>query len=318
MKRFFTMFIVLIFAGNLLINAQSDTTQPEKNWKIGGDAALTFGQTKLINWSAGGKSSISLNGNINIHADYKKDKHIWTNNLIMAYGMYQEEGDTRDKNDDKIDFVSNYGYQMAKHWYYSVTMGFKSQFDKGFPEDQDTLYNSKFFAPAYLTLGLGLTYKPNDNLQLIISPATYRVTFVSDQRLADAGEYGVDAAEYETKVINDSTFVLEKVKDGKTIRHEFGADLKFSYKIDIVKNVNFQTNLELYTNYLKNPQNVDVYWDNYLTFTVNSWLAAKLTTSLIYDDDISIRDAEGNSGPRTQFKQTFGLGLSYKFGYQKE
>lgn len=314
MKKIFTLSIALFIASIMILTAQDDAEPVQKPWKIGGDASLTFGQSALINWSAGGVSSISLNGQINFHADYQKDKILWTNNLIMAYGLYQEKDDDRDKNDDKIDFVSNFGYEMAKHWYYSFTLGFKSQFDKGYPEDQDTLYNSKWFAPAYTTLGVGLTYKPVENLQLILAPATYRLTVVNDQRLADAGEYGVDAAEYQ--MLPDSTFI--KVKDGSMIRHEFGFNMKFMWKVTIVKNVDFQTNLELYSNYLFEPQNIDVYWDNYFTFNINSWLTAKLTTSLIYDHDIMIADADGNTGPKTQFKQTFGLGLSYRFGHQKE
>ena len=47
---------------------------------------------------------------------------------------------------------------------------------------------------------------------------------------------------------------------------------------------------------------------------VNSWLSAKLTTGLIYDDNIVINDKSGNPlGPRTQFKEMFGLGLGIKF-----
>ena len=314
MKQLITLSIILLLVSATGLRAQDDTTKIEKPWKIGGDASLTFGQTSLTNWSAGGKSLFSLNGQLNFHADYQKDKLVWTNNLILAYGMYKEKDDEREKNDDKIDFVSNLRYQMAKSWYYSLTLGFKSQFDKGYPEDQDTLFNSKWFAPAYTTLGIGLTYKPSENLQLILAPATYRLTVVNDQRLADAGEYGVDAAEYE--MLPDSSIV--KVKDGSMFRHELGFNMKFMYKVTIVRNVDFQTNLELYSNYLEEPQNVDVYWDNYFNFTVNSWLSAKLTTSLIYDHDIMIADKDGNTGPKTQFKQTFGLGLAYRFGHQHE
>ncbi len=313
MKKFFTLTGMLIFLAAITVNAQNPADSV-KYWKFGGDASLTFGQTALVNWSSGGVSSFSMNGLVNFHADYQKDKYLWTNNLIMAYGMYKEKDEDRKKSDDKLEFTSNFGYELAKHWYYSLTGGFRTQFDKGFPEDNDSVYNSKWLAPAYATLGLGFTYKPNDNLQLILSPATYRLTIVQDQRLADAGEYGVDPAEYEQ--INDSTLIL--VKNGSTFRHELGFNLKFSYTVTIVKNVDFQTNLELFSNYLEDPQNIDVYWDNYFNFTVNKWLSAQLTTSLIYDHDINITDKDGNTGPRTQFKQTFGLGLVYKFGYQKE
>lgn len=314
MKKLFTLTVILLFVSSIYVNAQESPADTVKYWKIGGDASLTFGQTALVNWSAGGVSSFSLNGLFNLHADYQKEKYLWTNNLILAYSMYKEKDDTRDKGDDKINFTSNFGYEMTKNWYYSFTLGFRSQFDKGYPEDNDTVYNSNWFAPAYVTLGLGLTYKPNDKLQLILAPATYRLTIVNDQRLADLGEYGVDPAEYE--MLPDSTWVM--TKNGSKIRHEFGFNLKFVYAIKIAKNVGFQTNLELYSNYLEEPQNIDVYWDTYFTFTINSWLAAQLTTSLIYDHDINIADIDGNTGPRTQFKQTFGLGLAYKFGHQNE
>jgi len=313
MKKIITLAVMLFFMSGIMLNAQ-EPADSLKNWKIGGDVSLTFGQTALVNWSAGGVNSLSLNGLLNLHADYQKNKSIWTNNLIMAYGMYKEKDDEREKNDDKIDLISNYGYEMVKNWYYSVALGFKSQFDKGYPEDQDTLYNSNWLAPGYITLGPGLTYRPSDNLQLILSPATYRVTIVNDQRLADAGEYGLDGAEFEQ--INDSTIIM--TSHGKKIRHEFGFNVKFMYKVTLWKNVDYQTNLEFYSNYLEEPQNIDVYWDNYFTFTVDSWLSAKLTTSLIYDHDINIADKDGNTGPKTQFKQTFGFGLAYRFGHQPE
>jgi hypothetical protein len=309
MKKLFTIAIALLFATSIYVNAQApaDTV---KYWKVGGDVSLTFGQTAFVNWAAGGVNSFSLNGLLNFHADYQKDKYLWTNNLILAYGLYKEKDDKRKKNDDKIDFTSNFGYEMAKNWYYSFTLGFKSQFDKGYPEDNDSVYSSNWLAPSYTTVGLGFTYQPNENLQLILSPATYRLTTVNDQRLADLGEYGVDAAVYDTAGV--------MITPGKKVRHEFGFNLKFMYKLVICKNVDWQTKLELFTNYIKDPQNIDVYWDNYFNFTINKWLSAQLTTSLIYDHDINITDKDGNSGPKTQFKQTFGLGLAYKFGHQNE
>ena len=310
MKRTVTLLAALLFTSGIFVNAQEAAEEPVNPWKIGGDASLTFGQTALINWSAGGVSSFSLNSLVNFHADYQKDKLLWTNNLIMAYGFYQEKDAKRKKSDDKLDFTSNLGYEMAKNWYYSLTAGFKTQFDKGFPENNDSVYNSKWLAPAFFTLGAGFTYKPNEKFQLIISPVTYRLTIINDQRLANLGEYGVEPAEY------DSLGVL--IKNGSKFRHEMGFNLKLTYAVTIVKNVDFQTNLELFSNYLDNPQNIDVYWDNYFNFTVNKWLSAQLTTSLIYDHDINITDKDGNTGPRTQFKQTFGLGIVYKFGLEKE
>jgi hypothetical protein len=41
-------------------------------------------------------------------------------------------------------------------------------------------------------------------------------------------------------------------------------------------------------------------------------VSASAQWNLIYDDDIRITDANGNIGPRTQFKSVIGIGLSYK------
>jgi hypothetical protein len=73
-----------------------------------------------------------------------------------------------------------------------------------------------------------------------------------------------------------------------------------------------KSKIELFSNYLNNPQNIDVNAEALFTFKVNSWFSASLQWTLIYDDDVDIRDAKGEIGPRTQFKSVIGLGISYK------
>lgn len=85
-----------------------------------------------------------------------------------------------------------------------------------------------------------------------------------------------------------------------------------------MKNVKLSTKLELFTNYLKNPQNIDVYWETNVGMKINKYIAVTVGTTLLYDDDIDIvvKDDAGNvigKGPRVQFKEVFGLGFSYKF-----
>jgi len=46
---------------------------------------------------------------------------------------------------------------------------------------------------------------------------------------------------------------------------------------------------------------------------INKFLTANITTNLLYDDDIMIKDADGNIGPRVQFKEILGVGLTFKF-----
>jgi hypothetical protein len=84
------------------------------------------------------------------------------------------------------------------------------------------------------------------------------------------------------------------------------------YNFTIAKNIDLKSKLELFSNYLNNPQNIDVNAEALFNFKVNEWFSASLQWTLIYDDDIDIRDADGNIGPRTQFKSVLGIGISYK------
>ena len=84
------------------------------------------------------------------------------------------------------------------------------------------------------------------------------------------------------------------------------------------KNIDLRGKLELFSNYAKNPQNVDLNAEVKFMFKVNSWFAASLQWATIYDDDIRIKDANGNVGPRLQFMSIIGLGITYKMANFKD
>jgi hypothetical protein len=117
------------------------------------------------------------------------------------------------------------------------------------------------------------------------------MTFVLDETLSAAGSFGLDP--------------------DQTVRGEFGGYVKIAYKKEILKNVLLDTKIDLFTNYLDNPQYVDVNWDLLLTFTVNEYISATLMTQLIYDYDIKFGPDADEA--RVQFKELFGLGLTYNF-----
>jgi len=175
----------------------------------------------------------------------------------------------------------------------------------GYKYPNDSVYISKLMAPGYLNLSLGMDYKPSDNFSLLIAPVTGKVTFVRDQALADAGNFGVESATYDTSG--------NLLTHGKTIRNEFGGFIKVAWKHDLMENINLQTKLELFSNYIHEPQNVDVNWEMLIGMKINKFISVNINTQMIYDHDIIIEDIDGNKGPRTQFKELIGLGFSYKF-----
>jgi hypothetical protein len=174
----------------------------------------------------------------------------------------------------------------------------------GYNYPNDSVFISRMFAPAYTLIAIGMDYKPSDNLNLFISPLTGKFTFVNDERLANEGAFGVTPAEY------DDLGTL--ITAGKKSRAELGGYVRFLYKRDVFENVNFLTKVDLFTNYLDNPQRIDINWEVLIALKVNKFITATIATHLIYDHDINITDKDGRTGPRTQFKEVFAVGFSYK------
>lgn len=311
--KLFTAVLLSFSATSLL--AQTDTTY----WKSGGISTLTFSQVSLTNWAAGGQNSAALNFNFGTFADYNKGRNKWENSLNVAYGLIKQGDADFEKSDDKLNIVTKYGYQIntsSTKWYLSALLDFKTQFSKGFdPEDNVTVI-SDFMAPGYLVIGTGVDYYPNEFLSFTYIPLTGKFTFVNVQSLADNGDYGVDPAVFDA----DGVTVLTP---GKNSRAELGSFFRAKY----LKG-NFESRLELFTNYIDNFGDIDVNWQNGLVVQFSKVLSTNFFTQLIYDKDIKIgaddngdgviEEADGEFKDRVQFKSVIGVGLTYQFGANKE
>ncbi len=269
--------------------APADST---KVWTKGGVISVNFSQVSLSNWAAGGQSSASGTALLKLHGNYNKGNSSWENTLDLGFGLMKEEDSKMIKTDDKIDLSSKYGYKASEKFYYSVLFNFKTQFVDGFDYPDRDNPISRFMAPGYITLALGIDYKPNDHFSVLMSPLTGKMTIVADDSLSADGAFGVDP--------------------GDKTRMELGAYVKTALKYEILKNVTLETKFDLFSNYLDQPQNIDVNWDLLINMKVNSFLSANLITNLIYDNDVKFETDEG-TGPRVQFKELFGVGLNVKF-----
>lgn len=285
-------------AEKTLKTQSADTT---KGWKKGGLIGVSFGQTSLTNWAAGGQNSVAANGIISLFASYKKDKNAWDNSLDLGYGILNQEGvKYTKKTDDKIDLLSKYGREAFKSFYYAALINFKTQMDVGYnyPTDSTRLKISNKFAPAYIVMALGVDYKPNAYLSIFAAPFTGKLTIVNDQSLADVGAFGVEK--------------------GENTKSEFGGYVRMIYskndfKGDFLKNVAFTTKVDLFSNYTKDPQNIVVNWETLIALKISKYISVNLNTQLIYDDKIKIADKKNVAKPRVQFKEILGVGFSYKF-----
>lgn len=312
------LFLLCFFASALSFGQDSTSVAGDsipKYWKLQSTFGLNGTQSSFVNWSAGGRNNITLMGYIEAGAIYEKNNWKWNSNIGLALGGLQYIGKDSDdrlqKTDDKIDIATSIGHRLKESWYIALNGGFRTQFLDGFNFPNDSVRVSTFMAPGYTSLSLGIDFSPSKDLTVFLSPISSKMTFVRDQTLADAGAFGVEGATYDVST-------GEVLTRGKMFRSELGAYFKFMYNATLAKNIEMKSKLELFSNYLDKPQNIDVNAEILFNFKVNSWFSASLNWNLIYDDDIDIRDAKGNVGPRTQFKSVIGLGVSYTLKNHKD
>ncbi|MBK6539759.1 MAG: DUF3078 domain-containing protein [Flavobacteriales bacterium] len=286
----------------------ADTTG--KLWTTGGSFQVNLTQVSLTNWAAGGFNSLGGIAQFNGFANRHKGRYVWDNSLALAFGgqLQSAQGEsysdgTPIKTDDRIELNSKWGYELKKPWYFATLAQFKTQFTEGFDATGNRISN--LFAPAYLIVGVGFDYRPSDDFSVFMSPATMKMTMVNDKTLFGGS--------------TDPDLRVYGVKNGSTTELELGGYIRAQYKKELAKNITFLTRGDLFSNYLRNPQNIDVTWENLFTFKVNDWFAATLSTMLIYDHDIDVpklKEVDGVKvpapGPGTQFKQTLGVGLTLK------
>lgn len=155
--------------------------------------------------------------------------------------------------------------------------------DRGYDPDTD-VYNSHFFSPAYFQAGPGLLWKKSDNLKVNFAPATSKLIVVHDHFTEFGESFGVE--------------------QGKTTRYELGAAIQGYYKFNIMENVSVENILNLYSNYLEDPQNVDIDYQLNIAMKINKYLTTNFAFQTIYDD---------NAFKGFQTRQVIGVGATVNF-----
>lgn len=264
-----------------------------KSWRTGGAYSLSIGQGSQNNWAAGGDDfSFTVNTNLRLFGFYKKKKHSWDNTFDVSFGYLNTTSLGSRKNDDRFDILSKYGLALNKKFNLATLANFRSQFLKGYtyPNNIKT-FASDFLSPAYLVISQGIDFKPNKELTIFVSPVTSRWVFVKDSTLAAKGEYGV---KHNTHSINQN-----------------GAFATIGYQRAFNKVVSYKSRIDFFSNYQKDPQNVDVFMTNTFSAKVAKIIAFSWNVDMIYDDDVRLF-GENNDSPALQFKSIIGIGLQVK------
>jgi hypothetical protein len=269
-------------------------------WVYNADARLNVSQAAYRNWEEGaGNNSLALAAGLGGEAMKRGQQWIQAHELRLAFGLLNQEGQELRKAEDEILWNSSLRYEgdgFFRIFNPTIAINLRTQFAKGFdyssnpfegevPEGDPRLEleapveTSQFFAPAFITESLGLTYEP-------ISDFTLRFGAASKQTIVTEREFRV----------------LYGVSEGKVARVEAGAEFASSFDRQITENIQYRSQLDIFLslNQLERPP--DARWDNTLSLSVNNWLSTDLQFVALFDQDIT---------DKIQLKETISVGLSF-------
>ena len=330
-------------------------------WTLSLQNNINFGQTFLYQWAAGGFNNYSLAAGIDGSANYAKDKMIWNNRLQLDYGfMYSADKPILQKHKDRIYFESKWGLETpAPHLSWSAFFDLRTQFDNNYnyatpkgdwtdaePTRADWRaareLKSGFLSPLYMNLGLGLLWTPKPWFSLNFAPITGGLVVVLDDDLRYI--YGMDLTKgsaYRTDTPKGRASDAERKAayeaatfgDFRPVRYEFGAQLKLDAKWDINDNFSYSTQLAVFYNYLTPKVEPRINWDQKLFWKMAKYFALTLSTNLIYDPLVIVRDAKDDAtgvkyakgakkdgipdSKGVQFKEFLELGFTYTIASKK-
>ena len=281
----YTLLVGIVLSFNVSALSQNisipDTLQGlEKNWT----ASLNGSQAAYDNWSQGGISSVSGTAASTLTLMFQEGQISYGFRTSLKYGQANIKDQGVRKTDDLISIRSRINYRFIPDGtisgYGSVHL--RTQFDKGFEysnsDDQPDLLISKFFAPAYLTEGLGFAYNPGDAFTFEAGLGL-KQTFVTDNNLATV--YGLDP--------------------GENFRSEGGLTTGINFEKEVFKDMVYISSLETFTNLLIPIDETDVFWGNEIVGKINSLVSASFQFELRYDNDYS---------SELQVKQVLSAGIS--------
>jgi hypothetical protein len=278
-------------------------------WKFKTDLSYLLSQGVVSNWAKGGENNISSVLDVTSAVNYS-NKVTRVNSAtsarfalgLQASGKY---GGIR-KNLDILEINSKINHKAFGKFDLTGLFQFKSQFLPGYiyPNDTTSVKVSKFFNPATFILGYGLEYKPNKNTSVSFSPLSYKGTFVPDTANINQTKYGI-AADRRSK-------------------NEMGAYFTINSKLVLFDKINMTNRLQLFSNFLSRPQNVDVDWEMIATMPLNWFTDLRVNTHLIYDDNTLLPvydrdepvlgpDGKQKKAPMVQFKELLGVSFVFKF-----
>ena len=338
MKKYLLSIFSLCFAAFAVAQEAEQKPSP---WSCNGVVGLNASATGLVNWAAGGNNNVNGVAFGKVRLLYNENNLSWETNLNLEYGLsyIDQKNDAFQKSSDVIDFSTKFGWQFHKAWYLTAAAGFKSQMAFGRAYDGTEAADpiiSKFLAPSYTDISVGIDWKPNDIFSIYLSPVAGKITtaYVGDAvekanpGLREQMQEKYATWKYSKEANADGTYDKIYTNARAELGLSFKGGINYTYK-----DLKIITTLGLFTPYAWDKTemfdaekkfigyrdnnrrfgNFDVDWDAAISYQFLKCLNVTLSTSLKYYNGVKIANAEGVAAERVQFKGILGLGIGYSF-----
>ena len=288
-------------AGDGRLKEISDMAKKDTlGWTMGGGIGLDLAGMGLLNPKVGsGGNRLGLGGLGTLFANRKEDKWFWDNGFSLQLSA-QRLGKTSanqasgfQKNLDVLRLTSRYGHKLGSDkWFVAGDFFAQTLLLKTYSSNYLSAVSktdrvvAKFLSPVQITLSPGINYKPDEHLSFFYSPAGMQLIYVADDSIARTGVHGND-------VTRDATGSITSFKKSFL---GLGSEFKAAYNNKYFNNrLSVTSGLRLFSNYLKEPQNVDVLFSNNFSIAIFKGLSIDLLGEYFYDNDVKVqKDVNGD------------------------
>jgi len=273
------------------VGAKKTAGIDSNGWKSTGLFVLNVNQSAQSNWNTGAERfQIGINLILNKAIHHRKGKYTFDTYLDIELGVTEAASFKKfRKTNDRFDLTFEADHSIGKknHFNYGILANVNTQLFLGHNYAVENYPKiSGFLSPGKFLLSPGIDYKNQNKkryFSFFISPLTFRWVTKLDDSFYRSSKFGVDSL--------------------KKVFNEIGPYLSIHYNVNFTKTSSFISRVDLFTNYKKNPQNVDVLLNNVLTVDISKVFAATFLFDLLYDHDIKAR---------TQIQEVTGIGLKLK------
>jgi len=240
------------------------------------------------NWYQGASSNLAVLGTLNGKLNYDDQKYIqWENFAEWRMGFNTNPAPSLraiNTNDDILRATSKLGVKAGGNFFYSSNIDFSTQLFNNYKSITSKDLKSTFLTPVRLNISIGMDYKVDKTLSLMVSPISYKYIYLNDT----------------TGGLRPNLFGIAQ---GKKVLSEVGSLCKIVYSFTPLERVQIDTKFSFYTNY----QKVEIDWETICNLTINRFLSTRIIFNPRYDNTI-IGEKAG-----IQLKQLMSVGFSYKF-----